>query len=486
MHLALAANFAYRPVEHWFDSLPVFAGAPVTYPFVSNLLSGLLLRLGFSYPFAFLVPSIVVTMIALVMLYYFFTEFLRSSRAASLAATIALCSGGIGAFLLLREKGIQVLWDASTTTTQIPSLAIEVNTIVASMLIPQRAFLFGLPLGLLLLLFLYTQFLKDGKGTTFLKRRYLGMGVLAGLLLIIHTHTYLVIVFASLWIGMFSLKAWKRWLYFAIPATVMSFGLYLIFLKDGVSSSTFFSLVPGWYVRDGLLSWMWFWMKNWGAFLGVAALGTVSLRTHRTKRLFFFVMFFWALFLLGNLVQFQPQIWDNTKIFAWVYIGLTIPVVVFLGRIYRVGWVGKLLALVLVFVLIFSGALDLLHNLNSEKKTFRMLSTDEVNLGIAARQLIPAADSVLTPATVSNPISMIAGRSVTLGYSGWAFSYGLSYADRERDITQAYQGTQTLDAIAKQYGAMYVYVPAYSADVFIPTTLVPVFSNDAGTIYRLQ
>lgn len=486
MHLALAANFAYRPVEHWFDSLPVYAGAPVTYPFVSNLLSGMLLRLGFSYPFSFLVPSIVVTMITLVLLYHFFTVFLRSSRAASLASTIALCSGGIGAFLLMSEKGFPVLWDPTISTTQIPSLAIEVNTIVASMLIPQRAFLFGLPLGLLLLVFLYTQFLTTNSPKTFRTRRYVGMGLLAALLLIIHTHTYLVIVFASIWIGVFSLKAWKRWLYFAIPAAVLSLVLYGLFLKDGVSSSAFFSLVPGWYVRDGLLAWVWFWMKNWGGFLGVAALGTLRLRKHPSKSVFTFVAFFWVLFLLGNLVQFQPQIWDNTKIFAWVYIGLTIPVVLLLARMYRAGMGGKLVSALLVIVLLFSGALDLLHNLHREKKTFQMLSADEMNLGIAARQLIPAADSVLTPATVSNPISMIAGRSVLLGYPGWAFSYGLSYADRERDILGAFQGSQALDVVARRYGATYVYIPARSGVGVLPTSLVPVFSNNAGTIYHLQ
>lgn len=486
MHLALAANFAYRPLEHWFDSLPVYAGAPVTYPFVSNLVSGLLLRLGFSYPFSFLVPSIVATMITLVVLYQFFTVLLRSSKASCLAATTVLCSGGIGAFLLLNEKGLSILWDPTVTTTQIPALAIEMNTIVASMLIPQRAFLFGFPLGLLLLQFLYTQFFSKDNNTAFSPRQYIGMGLLAGLLPIIHTHTYLVIVFASVWIGLFSLSSWKRWLYFAVPAAIVSLVVYLTFLKDGVSSSAFFSLVPGWYARDGILSWVWFWLKNWGAFLGVAAIGTIQLRTQRTRKLFNFALFFWVLFLVGNLVQFQPQIWDNTKIFAWVYVGLTIPVVILIARLYRVSRIGTLSAALLVFVLIFSGAIDLLHNLNHEKKTFQMLSSQEISLGIAARQFIPPEEFVLTPASVTNPISMIGGRSVVLGYPGWAFSYGLSYADRERDITEAYQGIQALDTVAARYGATYVYVPSTTTVPALPSALVSVFSNDAGTIYRLQ
>lgn len=486
MHLALASNFAYRPVQHWFDSLPVYAGARVTYPFVSNLFSGLFLHLGFSYPLAFLLPSLLVTMMTLVILYRFYTIFLRSTLAACLASTILLCSGGIGAFLLVREKGLEVLLDPTITLTQIPALAIEVNTLVASMLIPQRAFLFGLPLGLLLLNFLYTEFLMKKKVTTFSKLHYVGMGLLAGLLPIIHTHTYLVIVFASLWIGIVSLNSIKRWLFFAGPAAVLSFLLYLVFLKDGVSGSSFFSFVPGWYVHDGLIAWMWFWVKNWGLFLGVALLGTVWVRRHESIKLFYFVCFFWALFILGNLVQFQPQIWDNTKIFAWVYVGLTIPVVVLLSALYRVKIVGKLITALVVGILIFSGALDLIHNLDSEKKTFQMLSSDEISLGVAARDLIPAEASVLTPATVTNPISMIGGRSVLLGYPGWAFSYGLSYADREADIVAAYQGSQALDVVASRYQATYVYVPSSTGLESIPTTLIPVFRNNAGTIYHLQ
>ncbi len=486
MHLALAANFAYRPVPHWLDSLPVYSGAPVTYPFVSNLISGLLLRVGFSYPFSFVLPSILVTMITLVVLYHFFTTFLHSARAACLASTILLCSGGIGAFLVLKEKGVAVLGDPTVTLTQVPSLSIEVNTLVASMLIPQRAFLFGLPLGLMLLQFLYKQFLMMKKDVSFSRLHYVGMGLLAGLLPIIHTHTYLVIVFASLWIGIASLSSWKRWLFFAIPAAILSLVLYRIFLKEGVSTSSFFSIVPGWYVRDGVFAWLWFWLKNWGLFLGVSLLGTWQLRSKRSRQLFYFVSFFWALFILGNLVQFQPQIWDNTKLFAWVYVGLTIPVVTVLASVYRSSIVGKLVAALLVMVLIFSGALDLLHNLNSEKKTFQMLSSDEIQLGVIGRQLIPPSASVLTPATVTNPISMIAGRSVTLGYPGWAFSYGLPYAERERDIKEAYQGMQALDVVAARYQASFVYIPSGTGVASIPSALVPVFTNNAGTIYRLQ
>ncbi len=489
MHIALSANFAFRPVSEWFVSLPVFSNAPVTYPFITNLISGILWRIGFSLPLSFLLPSLLTTGLMLVLLYETFRVFLHSKKKTILAATVFLCSGGLGFFRVLFDKGLSGLLDSTQSMTQIELYKLEMNSVIPSMFVPQRAFLLGFPVGLLIMAILYKEFLaQSNKQHTM---RLVGAGILAGLLPIIHTHTYLVIVFFSAWIGIVRIQKLRQWMWYVIPATILSFVVYILFLHKGIAAQNFFTLHIGWLAGDSLKSWVSFWLQNWGIFLPLALIGTVRLYMQQKRDIVWVVSFFWFLFALANVVQFQPQQWDNTKMFAWVYFGLSIPVV------WAMSWIasyGKrpfawLVFLSLTGILCVSGAVDLMHNLDFQRKTFEMLSAEQVQLGEYVR-LHTMPDAVfLSRPIVSNPVSMIGGRSVYLGYPGWAFSYGLDYSTREQNITKVFRSDLSLNTLREQEKIDYIYIEKNEKEtgwISENRNLENVFENDAGTIYAIR
>ncbi len=489
MHIALAANFAFRPMTHWFDSLPVYANAPVTYPFVTNLVSGLLWKIGLSLPQAFILPSIVWTAGLLGALYLFFRSLLRSEKSAILAALLFFCSGGLGIFFTMYEKGIASLFDSTQILTQIGTHQIEVNNSVASMLFPQRAFLLGLPIGLGILWLVLNTFVYRWKKS---HQGVLGCaGLLAGLLPIIHTHTYLVVVLFSLWLFAQTYRQLRSWLVFAVPATFISAVIYLVFLRQGISSDAFFSYHPGWIGHGTLAHWSLFWLKNWGIFLPVAFIGTLLIGYQKKMKLFSTTLFFWLLFVLANLIQFQPQEWDNTKLFAWVYIGLTIPVVILLQELYhrKIALFWKSMVGILVLVMIASGGVDVIHNLDLKRKSFTMLTRDQIELGNYVRERTAPTSVFFTRPIVGNPISMVGGRSVYLGYPGWAFSYGLDFSTRETAISSVFSERMQLSQLPSAAGIQYVFIEKNESEQDWIQTLpraVSIFENDAGSVYEIK
>ncbi|MBW2493349.1 MAG: hypothetical protein JRE43_01250, partial [Deltaproteobacteria bacterium] len=63
VHFAYANVFAYRRIGEWFSTNPIFFGGGFNYPFVADGLSGLLMRAGMERIGAFLLPSVVASLI---------------------------------------------------------------------------------------------------------------------------------------------------------------------------------------------------------------------------------------------------------------------------------------------------------------------------------------------------------------------------------------------------------------------------------------
>lgn len=472
MHVGLVSSFAQRPADLWFASHPFFAGAPLNYPFVVNLISGLLVRLGMPITSALTVPSFFFSILFLWTLHRFYTKSVGRSPAALVACLLFLCSGGIG------------FWYGGDILTKIPENGIEFTNVIMGMLVPQRAFLLGMPVGLILLTFLLRFFEKKDISPKIL----IGMSVLAGILPVIHTHTYIVVVMMSAWMFLFSWREWKKWFLFGIPAALLSLLVYSIFLRSTVSATSFFTWHPGWFTQTGILDWILFWLKNWGTFLILSIVGTGLLsHTKQLRSQLIMTGGWWLIFLIANLVQFQPQTWDNSKLFAWVYLGLAVPALLTLKMLWQQKYFyTKIVAVLLIFISCYSGAVDLASMLDFEKNSYRMLTNDEIKVGEWVRSNTGPDDVFLTPEIVSNPIPMISGRSVVMGYSGWVFSYGFQYSKRQQTIKSLFAGDQnSMSILQEMISVEYMYIPRgepVQASTYAGTI---VFENPAGVIVGL-
>src|SRR3989344_8260232 len=96
LHVGIASIFAYKNPMVWFSYHPMYAGAKLNYPFLTDFISGILMRSGVPLYFAFVIPSILFTFIFLLGMYAFFYLVLKSKIKSFLAISLFFFSSGLG------------------------------------------------------------------------------------------------------------------------------------------------------------------------------------------------------------------------------------------------------------------------------------------------------------------------------------------------------------------------------------------------------
>jgi hypothetical protein len=171
-----------------------------------------------------------------------------------------------------------------------------------------------------------------------------------------------------------------------------------------------------------------------------------------------------ALFVLANLLVFQPWDWDNTKVLVYWFLAtcvLAALVIAQAGSAARLA--GRVGLVALVVVLVGSGTLENLDQLLGRDRHL-LLTAEEIRVGEYVRTVTPARSVLAAGPQHNQPASLLAGRTVVLGYPGWIWSHGLPYADRERDLRTIFQGGHTTDSLVRRYHAGYILIgPARSA-----------------------
>lgn len=456
-HLAGSAVFAFRPVTLWFQNHPLFYGQTFNYPFASSVISGLLMRWGVDRVPAMVVPSLVTSLLLLGILYLFYKDILKSRRQAYLAVTLFFMSGGLGFLYYLSDAFHVGTLDAwlfpMKEYTFLEDRGIHFRNIFPAELFPQRSFLLGLTVALLLLSILM-KWLSDPSNRVFPLKFFL-LGLPAGLLMIVHTHTYMAMVLICLCLA-FSrgLTSMKRMLPFALGAGLVSLWLYLL-LHGQSRPSRWFGIEWGWMSnnqRSGIPAFLKFWLMNWGLILPLALGGTIWGRDYRHP----LVAAGWLLFVLCNIIRFQPWNWDNTKLLTWSYLLLVIPVVRVLSAWWKTKYGFLRLGVVLLTgVLVFSGGLELMRLLQTGRTTYNMWEPSKIDLAGKLQKILHPDETVLTDDDHLNWVACLAGGQILMGFRGWLWSYGIDYHERENDIRVMYAGMSDAESLFEKYHVRY-------------------------------
>ena len=459
VHFAYANVFAYREIGDWFSTNPVFSGAAFHYPFVADGLSGLLMRAGMDRVWAFLLPSIIATLALIVLLFVFYELLLRSPKMAVLASALFFTNGGVG-FLkfasdLAQDPSLSRLLFPLREYTYFPDQGIWWINIVSSELLPQRAFLLGLPLGLALLIALRRHVESGFEGVS--RARLVALGAIPALLVVTHMHTVLaLVVLCGVWF-VYDRRNYPQWLTFAVAAGVPSAVLFaLLYAGSGVGGFT--EWYPGWLTNSAeprdISLWLFLWL-NWGTFLPIAAVSLIRFRYYRDPLVLGGVV----LFVLCFLLRFQPNVWDNTKLLTWSHLLLCVPVARYLAHLWsKPALVSRCLAVVLFLFTIASGSLELLRMTHSEGVAHRMWSREEIALAADFRAISEPTSLVLCSDHHHQWVPSLSGRQVLLGYRGWLASYGLNYGPIERDIREMLSGGENAEALLARYGVEFVVI----------------------------
>ena len=458
-HLAGTAVFAFRPVSMWFDNHPLFYGQSFNYPFVSSMISGLLMRAGADRVSAMVVPSIVTSILLLIILYCFYNTILESRRQAYAAITLFLMSGGLGFIYYIQDMfqtpALKALLFPIREYTFLEDKGIFFRNIIPSELLPQRSFLLGLPVALFLLWCLMRWLSRDSERSSVLS--FFALGIPAGFLMIIHTHTYMAVIIFCICLTISNMASLKRMLAFALSAGLISIWLYAT-LHGQSQPARWFGLEWGWmanYHKKELLPFLKFWLMNWGLVLPLALWGTIRMRDYRHP----LVMGGWVLFVLCNIVRFQPWNWDNAKLLTWSYLMLVIPVVRILACLWKSGHRAlKGVAIALTGLMIFSGGLELMRLMQTGQTTHQMWNTSKIDMASNLQKILQPNETVLTDDDHLNWVSCLAGGQILMGFRGWLWSYGINYSEREKDIRLMYSAKPGAEDLFKKYHVRYAVV----------------------------
>lgn len=113
------------------------------------------------------------------------------------------------------------------------------------------------------------------------------------------------------------MHAWfRRWLRFGLPAVAARRAALMLWTLRSVEGNSHFLRIGLDWVNQGQENWLWFWLKNVGLVFAMTPFALVF--CPREQRPVFSGAA--LIFVLGEIVLFQPNPYDNNKLFYVAYL----------------------------------------------------------------------------------------------------------------------------------------------------------------------
>ena len=475
LHMQVIASFAKG--NNFPPQDPTFAGARFAYPFLCDLLTAMLVRAGADVITAMWLQNMALAL-SLTGLMHYWTWRLTSSRLAGLVAPLlVLFSGGLGWTWVLMELhnsegGLLTLLNQISHDYSIGmSPLFRWGNSLTTLFVPQRSILFGMPLAIVIFIQWWDSINDRASETTSLatqpatqkitaeaRKSLISAGLIAGMLPLIHAHTFLVVMGVGACLALLFRSLWREWLWFFAAASALALPQVLWLSGSGtIQTESYLGWHVGWDHGDANV--LWFWFVNTGFFIPVL-LAPLLCRSRwfkiPRKLLLFYVPFLFC-FILPNLIKVAPWVWDNIKVLFYWYIA-SVPLVAWLlARVWqqRKSW-WRWAAAGLLASMMLSGMLDILRVVE-EASEYQEFDPQGIEIARYISRQTPPHAVVLHAPTYNTPV-FLTGRRSLLGYEGWMWSRGLKYPQRSADIQSIYSGSPDAERLIRQYHIQYVLV----------------------------
>jgi hypothetical protein len=209
---------------------------------------------------------------------------------------------------------------------------------------------------------------------------------------------------------------------------------------------------------DGPDAWWWFWLKNLGAFiplLGIALFDRQLFSRNAVRMLWAFL----PVFVVANLVAFQPWDWDNSKVLAYWFLAACILVSAALTKMWREFATApfRLFLIATVLSMTLSGFLENLEQLLARDR-HRLATREELGLAETVRRDTDPHAIFAAGLQHNHPIPMLSGRKVLMGFPGWMWSQGADTKQRELDLRAILTLSPTAKDLMARYGVDFVVI----------------------------
>ncbi len=487
-HVGIGNSLIYSqfPPKYFFA-----IGTTNVYPFMNDLFSMLLNYLGFGVVASIIIPDLLL-IFSFVTLSVLFTYRLTKKVGATLAAVSIFWFGGTGLMKIIDYPfaaylsrfmqpihliPIELSYMPHANTIQtilsiIQMSAIPITywtTIINNMLIAQHDFMLGLPLGIAILYLLYKFVFDSGKAKFGIPELVL-IGVLAGLLPLVHPATLFVVITVAIFFIAYNVaikarrKSLAGWIFVIIPFLVIAIPELLYMNLQHRSSNWFFPIYNGFIVNAhfAVLTYLYTFANIIFFWVEVASLpiifSFVGLIFAKRELKLTFLPFF-VLLALITLYSPMPNPADSNKIFLYVFLLLSALTGLFVEWLFRhKSIILKSLSLIIILLIIFNFALVYISDITGGMQT--LVSNAQME---AARFILyntpPAAvfaengyNSFFSPIA-----STIGARQTIISYNvyvGGIYKYSPQMLDKlNKEIF--YSGNWS---VIKEFNVSYVYL----------------------------
>jgi len=484
-HLSVITSFAFG--NNFPPEDPTYAGIRFTYPFISDFVSAVFVRCGADLRESMFIENIILGIAFIGLLHRWASVMLRDKLAAIITPLIVILNGGFGWTLLFEKAGTNegglwgVLMDLPPSFTVIPETTWRWGNAVSALLVPQRGFLMGLPLATIA----FTQWwlatsdkskpaepVVTGKKTraserqrreaiqparfSLNTRRMIAAGVAAGLLPLVHAHSFVVVMAMAACLTFLKTR-WREWFaFFAVASAIAIPQLLWSTIHSAVDAGSFFAWEVGW--DHGQENPIWFWFKNTGIFIPLIFVAVLSKRDEYVvpRRLLLFYLPFTLCFIVPNVLKMAPWIWDNVKVLYYWWVASAPIVALLLAKLWREGRIRRVIAVLLFVCVTLAGALDV-AGIAMRSVKYQVFDAAGLRFAEFVKQQTEPR-SLIIHAPVHNTPVFLTGRRSLMGYPGHIWTHGLDFMQRESEIKRIYLGGPGADQLIRNYGIEYAVV----------------------------
>ena len=538
MHLSFITGLVGKkfPADY-----PFYPGNRLSYPFLTDSLSSTFCLLGSSLQAATVLPASLMMALCYMGVLVLARDMTSGKKTALLAAALFFLNGGLGflydfdlagsgvwtadpeAPFLVRAGQTVSDWFSSvsqrvehiltgyykTPTNQPDPNNLRWSNVICDMMVPQRTLLGGWCMVIPCFYLLNSEFRARMRDPENHSRGLVLLGIWAGALPLIHTHSFLALGLASFGAMCYDLihgdpkamvvrkprgRILLRYLAYAAIAAVLAvpqlicFTFAQTFQEGSRSFLTFqFNWVnnPGGYGMRDL--YLWFYIKNIGLpFLALIA--ALFEKNPRNRRIFCMAL---PIILAAEFVRFQPNEYDNNKLLYLAWLLCCMIIADWGSRLWKKleGFGGRrFLAAVAAVVTFLSAGLTIWRECVSDYTAF---GQPAVEAGEYVKENTPEDAVFITGTQHLNPVLSIAGRTIVCGPDLWLYWHGFDTAERNEELAEFYGDPESYPEIPEKYGAEYVYVSSYERQDYdvdeegLAKIGEKVFENREASIYRL-
>lgn len=496
---------------------PFYPGERLSYPFLVDSLSTTFYLMGWRIQEALTIPGTLMMALCFMGVMCLAREMTLGRKTIVLATLLFFLNGGLG-FLYdfdqaggLQSDGTPTVWARiqailtgyyKTPTNQPDPNNLRWSNVIADLMIPQRTLLGGWCMVIPCLYLLYVLFDPDHRESRGNVRGEILLGVWGGALPLIHTHSFTALALCSLGMLIYDMihdperkRLFLRYLRYGATAAALSLPQLILFTFaqafQGGESVSFVTFQFNWVnnpsgrgMRD---LYLWFYVKNIGLPF-IALLLALCEKDKHSRRIFAGAF---AIILAAELIRFQPNEYDNNKLFYLAWLLCCMIVADWCAKVWRKlkGLRARPVMAVIAAVVVFlSAGLTLWRECVSDYQAF---STQAVEAGEYVRDNTEEGSVFMTGTQHLNPVSSIAGRTTVCGPDLWLYFHGFDTTERKLDVKAFFELPEENAHLLQKYDVDYIYVSSYERSSYQVDTealerlFERVFANGEAVIYRV-